>query len=524
MHCHSDRKRILTNCVSGGTQNVLSFGVALWMNQYLIKRISAGEYSLYPLILAVFAFMPLLNAVLTSGIGRFVTEAHAKHDDQEITRVASTMFPLLLGVATTLMVGGFLFARYVGAVLTIEPGRVQEAQIMLCLLVFSMSARLALAPFSLGLFVTQRFMALNALSLCSTVLRAILLLVLLIGISPRVLWVVVASVTADLVVLLTTTFVSTRLLPTLRFRRREIHWPLLRTLTTFGFWNTLAALAYLIRKSADPIILNKLATAPDVAAFYLGNLPDNQIDSTLQRATAPLQPAMVTFQATGRKDRIQELYLRGGRYGLWAALFVAVPLLVFRQELWSLYLGGRYAMYKDAATVMALLLLRHWIHYPNEMIFHVAYATNQVKPFAIRWMVAALVNLGLTIYFVHALQMGAVGSAMGTFIATVVWEPLVMWRLSMRLVNINFGKWFHDTAWLGSLPSILTVAFLMALKGLMHPVSWLDLSLIVASGCALYLGVLITFCLKPDERQGLLQVRHQLRSLVLPASPAAGTM
>ncbi len=392
---------------------------------------------------------------------------------------------------------------------------------MLLLLFSSVALRVALAPFGVGLYAKHRFVLLNLLSIAQTLTRLALLFLLLFGQGPRVLWVVIATVAADVAILLVTTFLSRRVLPALKFTYREIRWELVGTLTTFGFWNMLGWLAYLIRKSSDVLILNRMATPQAVTIFHLASLPDNQIESTLQRAFSPVQPAMIEFHATGRRQVIQTLYVRGGRYSLWAALLVITPLIVFREEFWSLYLGSAYGLYADTTIVMALLLARYWITCPNDMINGVAHATNQLRPLCIRYILAALCNVALTLYLVGVLKMGAVGSALATFLIAVFWEPIIMWKFSLGLAGVDFARWFKEAIWEGVLPSLVAAAFALPLRAVTRIDGWFDLAAVIACVCAVYLLTLLVFCLKPDERTDLAQFFSTLRSQIVPMAQEA---
>ena len=513
--------RIAANSASGLIENVLNVLVIVWLHQYLVKRISAEEYSLYPVLTSVLLFIPLLTVVLTSGIGRYIVEANAQGDHDKITQVVSTMFPVLLSVALLLIGMGAVLALSIDHVLTIAPDRVWDAQIMMSLLVFSVSARLALSPFGVGLYVMQKFVLLNALAFCSALIRSALLFLLLIGVSPRVMWVVVATVTADFAVMLTTVVISRRLLPSLQFRWTRIQLKLLKPLTTFGFWNMVSLVAYILARSMDLLILNKLGTAQNVTAFHLGRLPGSHIEAAISKATAPLQPPMIALYAAGNRKSLQNLYLRGSRYALWAALFLSTPLIVLRHEFWSLYLGKSYEVYADAATVMALLLAVYWVTYPHDMIEKIAHATNQVKPLAIRWFLGALFNAGLTLYLVGVLKMGAVGSAAATLVVALTWEPVIMWKFSLKLVGLSFAEWFKQTVRPGILPALVATIFSLVLKSIVRPDGWTDLAIVVGCGCVVYISVLWAFCLKADERSDVIQIIAKARSLALSSAGSA---
>ena len=117
------KRLVLVNSLSAVIARVLNIGIQLWVVQYLLKRIAPEEYALYPVIVSLMAFLPLLTVVLTSGLGRFVVEAYAKGKEEQVTQIVTTMFFLLLAASLVVLVAGLLFVWNIGHILTIAPER-----------------------------------------------------------------------------------------------------------------------------------------------------------------------------------------------------------------------------------------------------------------------------------------------------------------------------------------------------------------------------------------------------------------
>ena len=497
------KRLVFINSVSGVAARVLNISVLLWLQRYLLQRISTEEYAIYPVLASLIVFLPLLTAVLTTGLGRFIVEAYAKGDERRVTQIVSTMSVLLLGSGLLVLTAGLVFAWNVGRVLTIAPERLWDGRIMMTLMVVSFVVRLLLAPFIVGLYVRQKFVLLNLIAVGTQLLRIAILLVLLLGVSTRVLWVVVAAVSSEVCGLLVTQAISRRLIPSLVFRRSEMRWAVARELTSFGGWSLLGELAERIRISADPLILNKLGTALDVSCFYLGSMPAGQIQQLWSVAQQPLMPALTAMHATKSKDRLRNAYLRGGRYGLWATLFLAVPIMVYGHKLITLWVGEKFLA---AGTVIILLLATYPVIYANVMMANIAIATAQVRTLALRAVFVQGINLVLTIYLVGVRGMGAVGSALSTFLTMVFIWPVVNYSFALRLADVSFGKWLRETIWPGLLPGLAAAAVWVILKIVVNPSSWLGLAGCVVFGLLCYVVVLLAFCLQPQDRHDLREV------------------
>jgi O-antigen/teichoic acid export membrane protein len=490
------KRLVLINAASSAALRALSISVLVWLQQYLLKRIGPEEYALYPVLAAALAFFPLLTGVLTYGLGRYSVVAYAKNDERGVTQIVSTMFPLTLAGGVAVLVAGWVFAYYVDHILTIEPARLWDARIMAAMMAFSIACTVAVSPFAVGFYVRQKFVLSNLIGLGQELFRIALLFVLLFGVSTRMLWVVVASVSAQIVWLFVTFSVSRRLVPALRFRRGEIRWGMVRNLTSFGGWAVLGQLAETIRDAADPLILNKLAMPVDVTCFYVGSMPNSQVRSLPSLLLWPLLPQLTAMHATGKKELLQNAYLRGGRYALWITMVMVVPLMIYAYEVVALYLGETY---ENVAIVMILLLASSPFIYGHLLVWGMAVAMDEMRSYCLRLLIVQLVNLGLTLYLVGFRHMGAVGSALGTFLAmTFVW-PALNWPLGLRLTELSWSRWFRETAWPGLLPAVASTVVCYALKLTVRPSTWLELGLCATAGIMCFAGVVL-LCMQPSDR------------------------
>jgi len=507
------KRLALINSASSVATRVINISVLLWLYQYLLRRIDPDEYSLYPVVMSIMMLVPLLTTVFTSGIGRYVVEAYARGDTAGVTQIVSTMCPILLTVSAALLLFGWLFAWQIEHVLTVAPAYRADARLMMGLLMSLAAIRLLVTPFSLGLYVKQRFVLSNVLGLVCEVFRIALLFVLLFAVEVRVLWVVVASVAAETLRMTLTLILSRRFIPELRFQRSEIRWNRARSLMSFGGWSFVLQIADKIRTNADVIILNKLGTALDVANFHLGSTLYRHVQVTSYLVRAPLQPQLTALHATGAADRLRSAYLRGGRFALWASTFLAVPLIVYRRELVTLYVGKQYL---TSATVLALLMATFPIAYGNVMLPHIARAQARMRAWAIRALIIHTTNLVLTLYLVGVRKMGAVGSALGTFTVYLVFEPLFYWPLGLRLAGVEPRTWFNETLRLGFLPSLVAVPVWLILQVVVRPDSWLSLGLCVLVGSGCFLFCLLRFALHARDRHDLDKVLARIRDRVFP--------
>ena len=501
------RKLVFINSMSSLVALGLNMTVLVWLQRFLLHRIDTAEYSVLPVLFSVMMFVPLLTTTFTRGLARYATEAYAANDTDRVTQIASTMSLILFGVGLVVLSLGLAVAYRLDSILTLDPAYADDARLMFALLMAGFAVQIMLEPFSVGLEVKQRFVLFNAITTGGQFLRIAILIGLLFGISVGVLWVVVASVTAAFITQLVILACSLRFVPYLRFKWSAVNRTVARQLLTFGGWSTFSAVAITITRSSDAVILNKLGTPLDVTCFYLGALPFQYINLAGSAALTPLRPAMVSMYANNRSARFGDIFLQGGRWALWLTLFISVPLMVCGRELITLYVGAEFQL---AGTVMLLVLLQYPVGQGVRMLFQVAEATANIRRLSVYLLAMSLFNLGLTLYLVGVLDMGALGSGIGSAVAALLFYPLLLWPLGFKLANVNVATWIRSTFVPGLLPAAVAVPVLIALRMVVPLDSWINLLACFAAASIAYLAVLWLAALRPEDRRELAAVRTKL--------------
>ncbi len=508
------KRLVLINSAANVTAQLIGWSVLVWVHQYLLRRIAPSEYAVYPVIASIMVFTPLLGMLLTGGVARYIVEAYTRGDTQRVTRIVSSVMPPLTLLVLAFVSFGCVAAWFIGDIFRIEASSLDDARLMLGLMVLSQGLGLWLAPLTVGLIVRQRYVLAGAIKLGSMLVRVILLIVLLVGVSPRVLWVVVAMVAAQTVAQAATLILSRRLAPDLRFRRGQHDWAIVSELTVFGAATVLAGVAYRIGMSADPIILNELSTSDAVASYYVGGLVDRNLSAMTSEARGPLLPPLTAMHATGDREGLRRAFTRGNRYSLWIAMLAAVPLIVFGEPLTRLYVGDRYLA---AATVMLFLSATYPLSNAVVMIYPVCVAMARVWAFFIASLGLQLSNFALTIYLVGWLGLGATGSALGTFISAAVWYPLVIWPLGLRVLNLPLRRFLRETLIPGLAPAVGAFIVGFLLLAWREPTDWWTLGAFVTVTSASYFATILAVSLQPEDRKDLAALVDGFRAMLVDA-------
>ncbi|MEW6265925.1 MAG: hypothetical protein AB1641_22865 [Thermodesulfobacteriota bacterium] len=490
---------------------LLNITVVVWLQQYLLKRISVDEYSIYPIVVSMMVFISLLETILVPSLVRYAIEAFAVGDEKRLNQVFSTMLSLTSFSGIAILSGGIIFSWYIDSIFNIASHLAWDARIMMALLILNISADIILSPYRVGLNIQQKYYLMNIIKSLGEFFRLLILFVLLFSISTRILWVVVATIISNISVILAKVYYSQKAMPGLRFNKKDIRVDLLKKMLNFGGWNFMYMAGRTIRNNSDVIILNKFATAYDVSAFHIGRLFHRYALMSWEMIRLSTFPALTAMHSLKMEQSLKNAYLRGGRYALWIVLFIGAPLVAFREEVIILYLSEKFVV---SAQVLLYLFLALPAELSDIMLSIIARARGRMKELATIYLIMQIANIILTLYLVIALKSGCVGSAFGTFITALIFEPLFLWPIGLKLVNLSLMRFIRETVIPGIIPASAVGLLYYVIKTQFEVLTFTHIIEWVAIGSLVYTGVLFGFCLQASDKKDLAEAYMKIREMI----------
>jgi len=515
-HVAVSRSLVAVNAASSVVARLVNVVGLIWIYQYLLARISVEEFALYPLVSALMLFAPLFFSFFTGGISRYVVASYARNDKDDVVVIVSSMLPVLALAGLAFLVCCGLLALNLERVFVIPENMLVSARVMLLLLATSFAIQMIALPFGTGYHVRQRFTELNLLLIVRDAAKLLLMYGFFVWLWPGVFWVVVATVVADIGCLAVVTARSRVFVPELRFRLTAVHWLRARAMVAFGMWTTLGRLAAILYVSSGTFLLNAAGTAADVTAYHLGAACFQHLQSMVGVARQPLQPALIAMHSLDDDRRLAATSLRGGRYGLWAALVVACPMAVFASDFAVLVLGEPFA---NVAVVIVLFMTTFFFSQPAGLLPMIAMARGDVRRFNQLALISSLICVSLLAALVFGPRLGALGAALAIAVGTAVTQVLFMWPLNLSLSKASVSEFGRRVLAPGLAPGLVATIVWLGLAARFRPIeTWIELLVIAAPGVAIYVTTLALFCLDVDDRRMLRNALSSFRRL-LPAKP-----
>ena len=500
-------KQFGVNVISNVGTKIIQITVLVWVNQYLLKRIDTNEYALFPLITSLIFFVQFVRIMATGGIARYLVVADSRDDDEEVTRITSSMLPVLLGMAAVIVIGGGWAVANIDHLLEIDSRYLWDARLMLTLILVNMAVNIVATPFASGLYVRQKFTIINLIQLGCELGRNAILILLILGVGPRVIWLVVGTFVGDIVNVLLRVVATRRLIPAIRLDPSKFSWATCKELLQFGAWTSTRGISRFLSRTSPVLLLNKFGTPLDLTVFHLGRLPDTQLQKIISAAMVPVDPAITRMHAQSGEDSMQHIYYRGNRYCMWLALLLPAPLIVLAGPIIELYVGTGYA---TAAAIMVLFLLRYPVLFASSMFYRVAQATARVQTFYTGQIAVQLASVA-SMFLAAQSGIGVVGMTTAMCVTEIVLTMLLIWVLGLRFVNGTWTRFLWTVLLPGGAPFVASLLACYGVSKLTEIDSWTTVALTGAFASLVYILVVLAMT-DGSDRQLLQKARRTIAS------------
>lgn len=492
--------RVLVNSASGIGTVLVNVIFVFWLYQYLLARVPAEEFAIYPLISMLLLLVPFIISSYASALSRSVITAYSEGRPDEVMRSHSSLVFALMGFVAVLLLVGSIGAMHIDWFLSIDPEMLGKAKIMALLVLIELSLTVFVVPFTIAYEVRQVFFLRDAINVGLNLLKICLTFAFLFGVSTSVVWVPLASCLTAGAGAVINIIVAQRILPEFRPSLHRFSLAAVRDMLSFGFWTTLGGVALFIHQGAAIFLLNLFGTPQQVNGFFIGTIFERRMTSVMGMALAPIQPVMVAMAAQGNLPQLGKTYARGGRYALWLSMAIGTPGIVYAQEFITLYLGPDHAA---TGQVMQIMFLTFPFAYASGLLSRVVIALGELRSFFLHAVLSGLAIAAGVFLVLTLTDYGLLGVALAVLAVHIIWQLGVFWPMGLKLTGLRWSEFLRDTVVKGLLPSLGGLCIWLPLKYAGLADGWAGFLSCGFVGGLAYCATVALFCLTREERSQL---------------------
>jgi len=427
-----DKRQIFRNVGSTWFALGLNVVVGIFLSPYILHRLGDDAFGLWVLIFSLTGYYGLFDLGIRSSIIRYVARFSATEDHTELNRLINTaMFGYsaigILALSVTLVGTYYIHSIFPKIPIEFTP----TARWLLLIVGTSVAAGFPIGVFSGILEGLQRFYLLNLTSACTTLLRALLIVIALTHGHGLV---TLALITAGMPLLggLVNAAVVLRLLP-LRFGLQYVSRASSRMIASYSGTTFVIILAGRLRFKTDALVIGTFVSAAAVTYFTIGSRLVDYASEAVSGLSQLVIPMSSESQAKGDLDGLRKIFVLGNRACAFIILPIAAILTILGKSVIEAWVGPKYV-----ATSYPVLLI---LLFPTTLMLAQSVSGRTLwglaKHRTLAWVVMAegIANLILSIILVR--RYGIIGDAIGTAIPLICTQVLFIPAHLCRLLGIE---------------------------------------------------------------------------------------
>jgi O-antigen/teichoic acid export membrane protein len=270
----------------------------------------------------------------------------------------------------------------------------------------------------------------------------------------------------------------------------------LKELMSFSFWTTIIGVGQRLLFNISPILLGILSGTSQIVFFSIGNIIEGYT-WTIANALNGLFLSKVTHLESKENNlkSITDLMIKVGRMQLTIIGLLLVGLITLGKQFILLWMGEGY---EPSYYIVLLLVLPGIITLTQEIAGTYLIVLNKLKIRAIIILLTSV--LSVFISFFLAPKYGAIGCAIGIFVANLLGQVVGMNYIYWKVIKLEIPRFFKECYLSMVLPIVITLLVGIAVNYFIPQISIVIFIMKVIIISFIYLMMMWFFGLKTDEK------------------------
>lgn len=476
----------------------------------MLRLLGQAEYGLYGIAQSIMGYIGLLNFGIGGTIVRYLSKYRAEGDKAQEERVAGLFIKIYAVICCLILAAGFLFAGNIQVYSrSLTGSEVDTLRVLVILMTINTAVFLPFSVFSSVVLAHERYIFNKLVGMLSGIAAPLLNLALLYCGFGSVGLVVSATILNFATYGIYTVYAIQKLQIRPSFQKTESG--LLREILKFSSFVFLASMVDILYWSTDKLIIGWAIGSVATAVYNIGasfNTYVTSLSTAISGLLVPRLTEMVVKDAP--KEQFTEIFIKVGRLQFIIISFIISAFVAFGRQFIALWAG---AGYEDSYYVALLTMIPVTIPLIQNTGLNILYALNKHKFRSMVYACIAILNVGLTFWWVEVY--GIIGAAMATCIAYVLGNILIINWYYYKRIDLDIPLFWKNILKMCPVMVVMGTAWWFLLNALSVN-SWLIFFLLATVYTAIYFLLAYRFMMNQYERDIIMvPVKKILRKLRL---------
>ena len=402
-------RKILTNIFSNWTNFVLLIGIAFVVSPIIVHKLGNERYGIWTLIVSITGYFTVLDFGINTAIVRFVSKYKATNEIEKLRGIYSSsfLFFFIAGIIAMLIIA--IFAHFFKDIFGIESISRKYISAVLLIVGIDFSLSLIFSVFLGSLRALQEFLAVNIISISTSILKNIFIVIALYK-GGSLLSLAIIQISSNIIKYISQHILIRKKYAFLSFNLSLCSKQTFKQIFDYSIYSFLIAVAIKVLFYTDSIVIGSLLTISDVTFYAIPATIIDYLEKLIWAVISVLIPIISSFEAVGDNKRNSLIYSVGTKYTLFLALPILIVLFTAGSDFIRLWMGPDYEV--RSGNVLKILLIGYFFALSQLIAHGILKGVSLHKALAYILCIEALANLLLSV--ILAKTFGINGVAFGT--------------------------------------------------------------------------------------------------------------
>ncbi len=340
-------------------RSILLLVITLYISRVVLKALGEEDFGVYSLIGGVVAMFNMIGATLTTASQRFITFSLGKGDFNDLKKVFtnSMTLHLILGIIVVILLevcGYWLIYNQ----LNIPEHRIGAAYIVLQCSILTFFVKIISIPFDALIIAHEKMSAFAYISLLEGIFRLLAAYILIYYGYDKLILHAFLQLGVSVIQRFIYSAYSHHKFPESKNIKLTIDTEVFRQMFSFTSWNFFGQASSIIRTHGIDIILNLFFGVTINAAKGVCNQVQHGVTQLTSNFQTAIRPQLTKAIAIGDDARTYDLIIQGTRFSFYLMTIMSIIIMVYCQEILSLWLEDvPYFAVEFAQLTLIFLLL-----------------------------------------------------------------------------------------------------------------------------------------------------------------------
>lgn len=419
---------------------ILTNVIALIYTPFLIRCLGQSEYGLYSLITSIIGYLTVLDFGFGNAVVIYTAKYRAQNKLDEEQKLHGMFFVIFFIIGLLATVLGLILFFNVNAMFgaSMTPYELNKAKILLLLLTFNLAITFPFSIYNSIITAYEKFTFQKVLAIIRTIANPIIMLPLLLLGYKSVSLVIVTTILNMIIFVSNYLYCKNKL--KIKIKYTGIDKKQLTEIFAYSFFIFLNAIIDKINWSLDNFILGSVSGTIAVSVYTIGaqiNTMFINFSTAINGVLVPKITKMITKGVSNKE--ITNEFVKIGRIQFIMLFLLLSGFIIFGCEFILLWAGENYA---SSYYIALILLIPVIIPLTQNVGITVLQARNLHRFRSLVLAGIAILNVVLSIPL--AKLYGGIGSAIGTSLAIIIGNIIIINIYYYKKININVIEYWKN--------------------------------------------------------------------------------